>query len=101
MKNRFEKCLENGRPVMLAFLHAGRQDAVEVKYDIENLRKKYGDKVTFLMVDGSYNHEMARHYKVDTYPCWVLFMDGREVWRVSGTKKLATIAETVEGILNR
>ena len=100
MKNRFEKCLESGKPVLLAFLHAGRQDAVEVKYDIEKLRKKYGNKALFLMVDGSYNHEMARKYKIDTFPSWVLFKEGVEVWRDGGTKKFEAIDESVNGFIN-
>lgn len=99
MKNRFEKCLAENRPVLLAFLHAGRQDAVKVKYDIKKLRDQYGDKATFLMVDGSYNHELARKYKIDTYPTWVMFMDGREVWRDGGTKKFEAIHESVDGLL--
>lgn len=100
MKNRFEKCLVSGKPVLLAFLHAGRQDAVKVKYDIEALRKKYGDKALFLMVDGSYNHELARKYKIDTYPSWVLFKEGQEVWRDGGSKKFETIDESVNGFIN-
>lgn len=99
MKNRFEKCLEEGRPVLLAFLHAGRQDAVEVKYIIEDFRKKYGDKATFLMVDGSYNHPLARKYKIDTYPTWVMFKNGEEVWRGS-TKKFETIDESINTFIN-
>ncbi|MDE6410284.1 MAG: thioredoxin family protein [Muribaculaceae bacterium] len=99
MKNRFEKCLESGKPVLLAFLHAGRQDAVKVKYDIKKLRDKYGDKALFLMVDGSYNHELARKYKIDTYPSWVMFEEGREVWRDGGTKEFEAIDESVNGLL--
>ncbi|MBD5201443.1 MAG: thioredoxin family protein [Bacteroidales bacterium] len=100
MKNRFEKCLADGRPVLLAFLHAGRQDAVKVKYDIKELRDKYGDKATFLMVDGSYNRPLARKYKIDTYPSWVLFKDGQEVWRDSGTKNAEAIEESVNGFIS-
>ena len=99
MKNRFKKCLESGKPVLLAFLHAGQQNAVKVKYDIEELRKKYGDKALFLMVDGSYNHEMARKYQIDTYPTWVLFKDGQEAWRAS-TKKFETIDESINGFID-
>ena len=53
------------------------------------------------MVDGSYNHELARKYKIDTYPTWVMFEDGREVWRDSGTKEFEAIDESVNGLLNQ
>ncbi len=100
MKSNFEKCLSSGKPVLLAFLHAGRQDAVEVKYIIKDLRKKYGDKAEFLMVDGSYNHALARKYKIDTYPSWVLFKDGKEVWNAGGIKSFDAVDESVSGFIN-
>lgn len=100
MKSNFEKCLASGKPVLLAFLHAGRQDVIEIKDIVKKLRDKYGDKAEFLMVDGSYNDHMAKKYKIDTYPSWVLFKGGEEVWNGGGIKKFQTIDESINGFIN-
>lgn len=99
MTRKFEEKLKSNKPVLIAFLHAGRQDAVDVKYLLESLSKKYGDKMTFIKVDGSYDEHLARKYKIDTYPTWILIKENQELWRDSGTKKLEAIDESINGFV--
>ena len=56
MTHKLEKMLASSKPVLIAFLHAGQQNAVDVKYILEALSKKYGDKANFIKVDGSFDH---------------------------------------------
>ncbi len=100
MTHKLQKMLASDKPVLIAFLHAGQQNAVDVKYILEQLEKKYGDKANFIKVDGSFDHQLMRHFKIDTYPTWIMYQDNRELWRDSGTKKLEVIDESISGLIN-
>ena len=99
MKSKFEKCLESGKPVVLAFFHYTNEDAAVIKEDVEKLRAEFGDKCEFLLVDGPDNHELAHKCHIDVYPAWVMFKGGQEVWNGGGIKKYQTVADTVRGFL--
>lgn len=99
MTHKFEKKLNSGKPVLLAFLHAGRQNAVDVKYILKEFTDKYGDRLETIKVDGSFDHELARKYQVDTYPTWILIKDGQQLWNGNGIKKFETIDESINSFI--
>ncbi len=99
MTHKFEKKLNSGKAVLLAFLHAGRQNAVDVKYILKEFKDKYGDKLETIKVDGSFDHELERKYKVDTYPTWILIKDGEQLWNGNGIKKFETIDESINSFI--
>ncbi|MBD5206844.1 MAG: thioredoxin family protein [Bacteroidales bacterium] len=99
MTHKFEEKLNSGKAVLLAFLHAGKQDAVDVKYILKELSDKYGDKLETIKVDGSYDHELLRKYKVDTFPTWILIKNGEQLWNGNGIKKVETIDESINAFI--
>lgn len=92
----FEKRIGEGIPSLVVFMHAGHQDAVEVKYLAEELRKKYGDKINLMRVDASYDHRLKRQYDIKAYPTWILFKRGEELMRESGHKTVTQLSEMVD-----
>lgn len=96
MKPYFKEVIKREKPTLVVFLHAAGQDAVDVKYILEDLNKKYGDKVELQRVDVSYNHHLNTEYKLSKYPAWVLFKQGEELMRETGTKTLGQIDELVQ-----
>lgn len=80
-------------------MRAGRQDAVEVKYLVKSLEAKYAGRVNIVRVDGTANQEAMRHYHVDTYPTWILFKDGQEVWHDGGLKSEGELSDMIDRML--
>lgn len=80
-------------PSLVVFQHAGNQDAVEVKYLLEELRAKYGAKANIIRVDASYNGEYKVEYKLNEYPTFIMFKEGQELMRESGRKTLAELED--------
>lgn len=97
--NRFEKTLRETVPTLVVFMHAGEQDAVEVKYLTEELRAKYGDRLHVVRADGSHNGEIKVRYKLQEYPTWILFKENQELMREAGIKNIAELSDMVERAL--
>lgn len=92
----FEKRISEGTPSLVVFMHAGHQDAVEIKYLAEEMRKKYGDKINLMRVDASYDHRLKKQYDIRAYPTWILFKRGEELMRESGHKTVGQLSEMVD-----
>ncbi|MBD5203696.1 MAG: hypothetical protein HDS82_02330 [Bacteroidales bacterium] len=97
--NRFERTLRETVPTLVVFMHAGEQDAVEVKYLTEELKGKYGDRLHIVRADGSHNGEIKMKYKLEEYPTWILFKENQELMREAGNKKLSDLCDMVERAL--
>ncbi|MDE7462248.1 MAG: thioredoxin family protein [Muribaculaceae bacterium] len=89
----FESRINEGIPSMAVFMHAGSQDAVEIKYLAEGLRKHFGEKINLLRVDASYDHRLKKQYDILHYPTWILFKDGQELQRETGKKTLSELID--------
>lgn len=89
----FEDRIKEGIPSMVVFIHAASQDAVEIKYLAEGLRKHFGERINIMRVDASYDHRLKHQYNILKYPTWVLFKDGQELQRETGNKTLQELID--------
>ncbi len=81
---------------MAVFMHAGEQDAAEIKRLAEGLRKEYGERINLMRVDASYDHRLKKQYDIKAYPTWILFKRGEELMRETGHKTLGDLTKMVE-----
>lgn len=92
----FKEVIKESTPSLVVFIHAGQQNAVDIKYDIEEMRKKYGDRLNVLRVDSSYDQRVAREYNLSNFPTYVLIKEGEELMRESGKKTVGELSEMIE-----
>lgn len=92
----FESRINEGIPSLAVFMHAGHQDAAEIKRLAEELRNEYGDRINLMRVDASYDHRLKRRFDIRTYPTWILFKKGEELMRESGHKSAAELSRMIE-----
>lgn len=95
----FEDRVNEGIPSLVVFMHAGTQDAAEIKRLAEELRAKYGDRINLMRVDASYDHRLKRQYDILHYPTWILFKKGEELMRETGHKTVTELSDMVERAL--
>ncbi len=95
----FEKKIKEAIPTVVVFQHAGNQDAVEVKYLLQELKSEFADRVNIERVDASYNGQYKVHYKLEEYPTYILFKEGDELMRESGKKTLAQLEDMIKTAL--
>lgn len=92
----FEDRINEGIPSLAVFMHAGSQDAAEIKRLADGLRAKYGDRINLMRVDASYDHRLKKQYDIKAYPTWILFKRGEELMRETGHKTLGDLEKLVE-----
>lgn len=92
----FESRINEGIPSLAVFIHAGEQDATEIKRIAEDLRKEYGERINIMRVDASYDHRLKHRFEIKTYPTWILFKKGDELMRESGHKTVAELSRMIE-----
>lgn len=64
---------------------------------VESLKEVYDGRVNILQYDGDAHPEIDRVFGVKSYPTWVMFKNGEEVWRDAGEKA----SSDLEAIFNR
>ncbi|MDE6272645.1 MAG: thioredoxin family protein [Muribaculaceae bacterium] len=92
----FQSRIDEGIPSLAVFIHAASQDAVEIKYLAEDLRKHFGERINIMRVDASYDHRLKKQYDIKAYPTWIVFKDGQELMRESGHKTLDELIKLVD-----
>lgn len=96
---KFEKKIKDPVSTLVAFLKVGHQNAVDVKFVADNVKHALKDKLSIVLIDGSFNEPMLKKYKVAHFPSWILFNSGKEVWRAEGMKNSAEIEEAIKSLV--
>lgn len=66
---------------------------------LEELEKKYGDKVEFKVVDVDENQELASKYGIHAVPTLIIQKDGAEVKRFMGVTQGSVLASELDKLL--
>lgn len=92
----FEERVKEDKPSLVVFVHADQADNSEIEKQLEELVRKYGDRINVLHVDASYDHKLKHQYAILHYPTYVLLRRGEELMRETGKKTITQLEELVE-----
>lgn len=90
---RFADYIGDTAPTLVEFCRPGKAEDEGVMSHLESALK---DVANILTVDGTENPELMQAYKVGSYPTFILFKDGQEVWRDSGCKGFDELRHMIE-----
>lgn len=96
MKPYFQEKIKESKPTLVVFEHAAMQDAVEVRNLVRELSARYGGRINITSSDTSYNRHAIREYKINAYPTWIIFREGEELMRESGSKTVSELSQLIE-----
>ncbi|MBD5202061.1 MAG: thioredoxin family protein [Barnesiella sp.] len=91
-----EEIIKSNVPTLVAFAHADKAEAEEVKHLVEELRVKYDGKANIVHFDNPFNNHVSEHFRITAYPTYILFKEGEELMRESGKKTVNQLSELVE-----
>lgn len=63
---------------------------------VENLKEIYAGQARIVQYDGDANPEIDDYFGVTSYPTWILYKDGREVYRGSGEMEPSELEELLD-----
>lgn len=90
-----EEIIKSKEPTLVAFAHADKAEAEEVKQLVEELRTAFAGKANIVHFDNPFNNQVSRHFRITAYPTYILFKDGEELMRESGKKTLDQLSEFI------
>ncbi len=62
---------------------------------LQSLKDNNKDKFTFINVDGGRDQDILQQYKVTALPVFIVFKDGKQVWRKDGIATEKELAEQI------
>ena len=91
-----EEIINEKVPTLVAFAHADKAEAEEVKQMVEELRTKYAGKANIVHFDNPFNNRVSQDFRITAYPTYIVFKEGQELMSESGKKTINQLSELVE-----
>lgn len=82
--NTYEDLIKSGRVVLVEFYATWCPHCQRMMPVIEQIRELVGDTAKIYQLDVDQNSELSDQQEVTGTPTFILYANGREVWRYSG-----------------
>lgn len=93
----FQELINGQTPVLVDFYAEWCGPCQMMAPVLQQLAGKMGERVKILKVDVDKNPQAAQAYQVQGVPTFLLFKDGKVVWRQSG----AMPSQTLQGVIEQ
>ncbi len=66
-----------------------------MSFIVEELEKEFEGTVHFIKVNTDKDRKVVRKYRIKSIPTFILFKEGKSVWRKTGAMKKSTISKHI------
>jgi thioredoxin 1 len=95
----FKEIINGTKPVLVDFYADWCGPCKMMSPVIEQFSHEMGDRVRILKVDVDRNPKAAAAYRIQGVPTFILFKEGKMLWRQSGAVPLHMLRQTVNSHL--
>ena len=92
-ESKFEKLIKENQVVLADFWTEWCGPCILMEDTIKKFSKDYVGKITVAKVDATINPKLTKRYNVMGYPTVMLFFDGEEIGRVTGTQNYKSLVQ--------
>ncbi len=96
MKSSFEELVNSPTPVLVDFWATWCSPCRAMMPMLDELKAEMGDRVRIVKIDVDQNIDLAVRMKVMGVPMFVLYKNGRELWREAGSLPKETLRQAIE-----
>ena len=96
LKHTLEVALNEAKPTLAEFYADWCPHCQRMMPIVAELKQIIGDKANIIHIEGDHNEDLMDKYHVNSYPTWILFKDGQEVWRDGGEKPLSELRDMID-----
>jgi thioredoxin len=93
---QFDKLLTQNKLVLVDFHTVWCSPCRKMAPIIDRLEKEYTGKASVLRIDVDKSTELATKYQIQSVPVFILFKDGKEVWKQNGAMEETKLKEVIE-----
>jgi len=91
--------LGQSKPTMVEFYNPKCSKCLQTLPVLDELKAKFTDRANVVAVNKDDSQDLVEKYHLHSYPTFILFKDGQEVWRDGGAKPLSELTDMVRRFL--
>ena len=101
MTMTFDEMIGSGKPVLVDFFAEWCGPCKMMAPVLKEVKATIGDTATIIKVDVDKSPQAANEYQVQGVPTFILFKNGKPVWRKSGVIPKARLIEVINNYINK
>lgn len=90
------RILNGSHPTLLEFYATWCPHCQKMMPIVDDLKELYEGRANIIQIEGEAHENLMDEYKVKSFPTWILYKDGQEVWRDSGEKPALELEDMID-----